>query len=636
MVSRDVKGRWLVPLTLLGDQVIRPWFHVLALFQAKAEDRTAPKPKVHSPRQEGRLNVNRQSCARIAALVASILLSTVCTAAAQNEHYSAGTNSTRSAVPKAVPSCPPGTMLDPISNVCASIVDVRPGFQPSRRGDSTGIPDLRELRQKHRAPSPTASQSSLLPLPQSRSTPAAGGTSGPTPGGIGAGITYNQGALQAIDGSVLYTTMFFHPEGLSATNATLYWLFTTATNRSEHGVEVAGSYFNSAEGPLVSAQLAIYDWSCLPESPCADGGTASEWVYATDFATLPSCNTTRLIDQGGHLQQALRYANRTDQVDPGSPPLWQNGVYLWDYCSSAWDLIYAHSYATEQLDCSLSSACAWWGPIVETFSVDPTNTSPFAEIDEIGFENSILVHDAVQSSLAASETSFTEPQQPWVLFHSQPNSAYGAGNFVTPQAVVIRAPRTNDTVSGDVAIDTQVSSNVKWINTYIDGKYLASSPPYSFAWDSSTHAGGGHTISAVAYGYDDQEAGRDEITVNVSNPSVRIDQPASGSQVCGPVTIDTERTQEVSWLNVYIDGKYLVSSPPFSFNWNSVTVPDGAHSISASGYELDGTLVGSTAVTVQVVNSTCLSRLELPTAHGYAQTRNLAKAAYDRIATLRY
>jgi len=185
----------------------------------------------------------------------------------------------------------------------------------------------------------------------------------------------------------------------------------------------------------------------------------------------------------------------------------------------------------------------------------------------------------------------------WSDITVTPHDYLGA---VAPPIIV--SPTDGSRVSGPVAIDTLRGKSVKWLNLYVDGAHLASSPPFNFTWDSSTFASGKHKISAVAYDYDDQESGRDEVTVKVTNPAVKIDQPATGSAVSGSVTIGTERTQEVEWINVSIDGKHLASSPPFSFKWDSTTVPNGTHSISASGYRGAGTLVGSASVTVLVSN----------------------------------
>ena len=66
----------------------------------------------------------------------------------------------------------------------------------------------------------------------------------------------------------------------------------------------------------------------------------------------------------------------------------------------------------------------------------------------------------------------------------------------TPSAaVVITSPANGATVSGTVSIATQYQSPpVTWENVYIDGSYLASSPPSTFSWNSATVANGAHTI----------------------------------------------------------------------------------------------------------------------------------------------
>ena len=55
------------------------------------------------------------------------------------------------------------------------------------------------------------------------------------------------------------------------------------------------------------------------------------------------------------------------------------------------------------------------------------------------------------------------------------------------------------------------------------------------------------------------------------------------------------------WENFYIDGKYYKSSPPYTFSWDSTTVINGNHTISAKGYNSSG-LVGASSIGVTVVN----------------------------------
>jgi hypothetical protein len=46
-------------------------------------------------------------------------------------------------------------------------------------------------------------------------------------------------------------------------------------------------------------------------------------------------------------------------------------------------------------------------------------------------------------------------------------------------------------VSGNATISTTITSKVSWIDVYIEGVYFASSPPYTFTWNSGTVANGG-------------------------------------------------------------------------------------------------------------------------------------------------
>ncbi|MBF6568292.1 MAG: DUF1929 domain-containing protein [Candidatus Binataceae bacterium] len=183
-------------------------------------------------------------------------------------------------------------------------------------------------------------------------------------------------------------------------------------------------------------------------------------------------------------------------------------------------------------------------------------------------------------------------------------------------AIAITAPGAGASVSGNVTITTQVSSSVSWINVYIDGNYFASSPPYTFTWNSTTVPNGSHTISASAYNSSGGKIGSAAVSVNVTNGSstptptatptpssvVAITAPAGGASVSGTVTIATQFASSVTWINVYIDGNYFASSPPSTFTWNSTTVPNGSHTISATAFNSSDAKIGSASVSVSVTN----------------------------------
>jgi hypothetical protein len=72
--------------------------------------------------------------------------------------------------------------------------------------------------------------------------------------------------------------------------------------------------------------------------------------------------------------------------------------------------------------------------------------------------------------------------------------------------------------------------------------------------------------------------------------------------VTGTITIDTTIGSNVQWENIYIDGNYLASSPPETFQWDTTSVPDGSHTISAEAFASGRVLQGTASVTVNVGN----------------------------------
>jgi Domain of unknown function (DUF1929)/Bacterial Ig domain len=117
----------------------------------------------------------------------------------------------------------------------------------------------------------------------------------------------------------------------------------------------------------------------------------------------------------------------------------------------------------------------------------------------------------------------------------------------TPGPVKINAPANGATASGTVSIATQVSPSVVWINVYIDGKYLVSSPPYTFSWDSTKAANGSHTISAKAFGSGGALLGSDSVSVTVANggtptPTATATSTSSATATATPTATGTNAT----------------------------------------------------------------------------------------------
>lgn len=302
-------------------------------------------------------------------------------------------------------TCPTGSWLDASSGVCAPERVRQPPDMREMRLAVRFFSDLRELR-----------------AGKTRQNRGAGNEM-PVPGGLGSGVNFEQGSLQVLDSADLQTTMYVHPNGV-APSEFIDYLFTTSTNRTDLTIELVGSY-SGATG----AAILLWDWSCSPTHPCPNSSTQAGWQLTLSFSAL-SCSIENIIDAGGHPQQAIRYSNSSIKEDRGSPPLWRNRVRFWNFCDAAWDLIYEHAFRADQRDCSLDNACGYWGPIIETFGLIP-------QILELGFEDSVLIHDGLTSLLPPGDASFTAPHDPctgesgdacWTLCHLEPNRGFGVGN----------------------------------------------------------------------------------------------------------------------------------------------------------------------------------------------------------------
>lgn len=244
----------------------------------------------------------------------------------------------------------------------------------------------------------------------------------PVPGGIGVGIIYRGGALQALNGGEIYTHMLVHPDGLRPSTGGLDWLFTTSTDRVGQGVELVGIYQRWSG----TSHLGVFDWSCAVDFPCAGGITQPSWIWTRELASF-ACNTT-ITDSGrSTLYRAVYYRNGSRRLDGEASPLWRNQVLLWNYCTDGWDLIYRHEYRVQQEDCSRTGACAWWGPILETF--ESTTGEAYPAIRELGFTGTRLLHDGQWSNLPPAEADFVTPRAPWALSLLEPNRSFVAGNY---------------------------------------------------------------------------------------------------------------------------------------------------------------------------------------------------------------
>ncbi len=206
--------------------------------------------------------------------------------------------------------------------------------------------------------------------------------------------------------------------------------------------------------------------------------------------------------------------------------------------------------------------------------------------------------------------------------------AYLSGSWplsdATPPTVSLISPSSGATVSGKINVtysatdNNQVTGSVLYVDGNIVGAINTNSTPATgpIELDTAKLSNGSHTLNVKSYDYFDNSATSSSITINVQNgstdttpPTVSLTSPANGSTVSGSsVFLVANATDNVGVTKVefLVDGTVVNSdiSSPYSFSWNSTSLPNGSHTITAKAYDAAGNITTSSSVTITVNNST--------------------------------
>ena len=203
-------------------------------------------------------------------------------------------------------------------------------------------------------------------------------------------------------------------------------------------------------------------------------------------------------------------------------------------------------------------------------------------------------------------------------------------NDVTPPSVAISAPAAGATVKGTIAASATATDNlgVTRVEFLEEGTLLGSdtSSPYTYAWNTRTGANGARTLTARAY----DAAGNTsttEVTVTADNdftpPTVTLTAPAEGATLTGTVVLTATATDNLAVTRVaFFVGTTQVgsdSSAPYSFSYNTRSLPNGARVLTAKAYDGLNNVGTSAPVNVTFDNEFTPPTVEL-TAPGEGET----------------
>ncbi len=194
-----------------------------------------------------------------------------------------------------------------------------------------------------------------------------------------------------------------------------------------------------------------------------------------------------------------------------------------------------------------------------------------------------------------------------------------ASAFAGAGLATIREPAGRAVVSGAVPIVLAIAPRVSIASLYIDGTLFASDAPSNLTWNSSTVPNRTHVISVKSFSAQGRFLGSRAVKVTVRNAkptptptmtptpaptsaAVVITAPGNGIHVEGTILFAAVKSTSVQWMNFYVDGNYVASSPPSGILWDSTSVPEGAHTLSIRGFDSSSNVIADPAITVMVDN----------------------------------
>jgi Bacterial Ig domain/Lysyl oxidase len=183
-----------------------------------------------------------------------------------------------------------------------------------------------------------------------------------------------------------------------------------------------------------------------------------------------------------------------------------------------------------------------------------------------------------------------------------------------PPAITLNSPAAGN-VSGTVQLtaSTAAGSGVQFLLDGLPFGSVVPNPPYNLAWDTTTLPNGSHWLAAQTTDSTGHAGTSPVVLVTAANnatipPSVQLQSPSAGSTVNAVISLSATATAQIGIPSVrfYVDNVAVgspLTAPPFLLTWDTQTVADGAHVLSAIATDQTGLMGNSGSVSVTVDNS---------------------------------
>ena len=213
----------------------------------------------------------------------------------------------------------------------------------------------------------------------------------------------------------------------------------------------------------------------------------------------------------------------------------------------------------------------------------------------------------VGKSSTVSVTVFNDTTAPTVSISSlTPSVTSIVGD--APGGVIVKGKVT---ITGTASDDYKLSKVEFYINNKLK-KTISSdnlSENFSYTWNTTGVSDGPYTLTAKAIDSFGNET-LSSVNVSVKNdtkaPTVSIVSPIDNVTVGGIKTVTAKASDNVGVKKVefYVDGVLQTTdtTSPWSFKWNTASLTNGVHTLSAWAYDASGNMGQSSTISVSVFN----------------------------------
>ena len=196
----------------------------------------------------------------------------------------------------------------------------------------------------------------------------------------------------------------------------------------------------------------------------------------------------------------------------------------------------------------------------------------------------------------------------------RPHAPVGPPPDTTAPTVALTSPAASGTLNGVYPLAVNASDNVAVVGVQfkVDGVSLGevTATPFSLNWDSTATANGAHALVAVARDAAGNQA-EASVTITVANdttaPAVTLTSPSAAATVAGSISLAATASDDIGVVGVRftVDGLNVGAedtTAPYSLTWNSATVANGTHAISAVARDAAGNSQTAASVSITVAN----------------------------------